>query len=390
MSPRAHNDQAPGCADLHNSRSRPRLLLITPDFPPARGGIQVLAHRLAVGLKGFETKVLTLGSPNARRYDATSGVATRRVPVGHQLGTARNAALNACALLEAGRFRPEVTLSAHIVTSPAAAVVRQLLGAPTIQYFYANEIPNRPRLAAFAARRANRMIAISSYTASLIAALGVPPGGVSLIPPGVDLPADPRPEAAGRPTILTIARMQDRYKGHDVLIEALARVRAQVPDVEWAVIGDGPLRVELESLTRSRGVADAVRFLGSISDEQREAWLRRADLFAMPSRLPGRGLAGEGFGIVYLEAAAYGKPVLAGNVAGAVDAVADGESGLLVDPTDPGAVASAITRLLRDPELARALGAAAAERARRFAWPVICERVEAVMFAALGASPAGR
>jgi phosphatidyl-myo-inositol dimannoside synthase len=386
MSPGAHNELAPGRADLLDSRSKPRLLLITPDFPPAQGGIQVLVHRLAVGLRGFETRVIALDSPGARGYDATSGVATRRAMVGGRLGAARNVALNACALLEARSFRPEVTLSAHIVASPAAAVVRRLLGAPTVQYFYANEIPNKPRLAAFAARHANRTIAISSYTASLMAARGAPSAGVSLIAPGVDLPAESRPESAGRPTVLTIARLQDRYKGHDVLIEALAKVRAGVPDVEWVVIGEGPLRGELEQLARSRGVADVVRFLGALSDAQRDDWLRRADLLAMPSRLPGGGLAGEGFGIVYLEAAAYGKPVLAGNVGGAVDAVADGESGLLVDPTDPGAVASAITRLLLDRDLARRLGAAGAERARGFAWPVICERVEAVLFEVLAAS----
>ncbi len=80
---------------------------------------------------------------------------------------------------------------------------------------------------------------------------------------------------------------------------------------------------------------DAIRFLGSVSDEERNLWLRRAHLLAMPSRLPAGGFAGEGFGIAYLEAGAYGKPVVAGNVGGALDSVSDGESGLLVDPTDP-------------------------------------------------------
>jgi phosphatidylinositol alpha-1,6-mannosyltransferase len=381
----------------------------------------VLVHRLAAGLEGFVTVVVTLGSPEAGAFDAASGVATRRVRAGGRLGAARNATLNARILWEALRFRPDAVLSAHIVTSPAAALVQRLLGAPTVQYFYANEVLNKPKLATFAARQAERTIAISSYTASLMTAAGAPSGGVSLIPPGVDLPADlescccddgpadpgsepraseaadpgfesyPRCESepAGRPTILTIARLQDRYKGHDVMIEALARVRAQVPDVEWVVIGDGPLRGELQELARSRGVADAVRFLGSLPDEQRDRWLRRADLFAMPSRLPGGGLAGEGFGIVYLEAAAYGKPVVAGNVAGALDAVADGESGLLVDPTDPGAVASAIVSLLLDRELARKLGAAGAARARGFAWPLIAKRVEAVLLDTLATSHAG-
>jgi phosphatidylinositol alpha-1,6-mannosyltransferase len=171
-----------------------------------------------------------------------------------------------------------------------------------------------------------------------------------------------------------------------VLIGALALVRMQVPHVEWVVIGDGPLRAELEELARSRGVADSIRFLGSISDEERDRWLRRADLLAMPSRLPAGGSAGDGFGITYLEAAAYGKPVVAGNVGSALDAVADGESGLLVDPTDPRAVADAITKLLLDRELAQRLGAAGAERAQSFAWPRIAERVEALLAETLDSS----
>jgi phosphatidylinositol alpha-1,6-mannosyltransferase len=362
---------------------RPRLLLVTPDFPPERGGIQLLVQRVAAGMTGFETKVVTLRAPGARAFDATSGVATRRVRADARLGGGRNLPLNALALLEALRFRPDLTLSAHIVTSPAAAAVRRLLGAPTVQYFYAKEIPDKPRLTTFAARRADRAIAISSYASCLLADMGLASDDVKLIHPGVDLPRDSRPESAGRPTFLTISRLRDRYKGHDVIIRALATVRAKVPDVEWVVIGDGPLRSELEALARTHGVAGSVRFLGAVSDEQREHWLRRADLLAMPSRLPGEGRAGEGFGIVYLEAGAYGKPVVAANVAGALDAVLDGETGLLVDPTDPDAVAGAISRLLLDPALARRLGQAGAKRARSYAWPIILERVEAVLLEAL-------
>jgi phosphatidyl-myo-inositol dimannoside synthase len=265
------------------------------------------------------------------------------------------------------------------VASPAAAAIRLALGARTVQYFHANEIGGKPRLAAFATRRADVAVAVSAYTAGLIAATGAQPAELALIPPGVELPGDATPERAERPTLLTIARLRDSYKGHDVLIRALALVRAKVPDAELVVIGDGPLRGELERLAEGVGVADAVRFLGTVSDEQRDRWLRRADVFAMPSRLPSDGLAGEGFGIVYLEAAAYGKPVVAGNVAGALDAVADGESGLLVDPTDPQAVADALSALLLDRELAARLGRAGAERAKGFAWPLIAARLEAVL-----------
>jgi phosphatidyl-myo-inositol dimannoside synthase len=377
------------------STRKPRLLVLTPDFPPAPGGIQLLAHRLAAGMSGFDTRVLALDGPGAASFDASGGLTVRRVRVDSRLGAAGPmAALNAAALVEAWRFRPQVTLSAHIVSSPAAVGTRRALGAPVVQYFHANEIVGKPRLAAFAARRADVAVAVSSYTAGLIAATGAAPAELRLIPPGVELPDDAAPERAERPTLLTIARLRDSYKGHDVLIRALALVRAKVPDVELVAIGDGPLRSELERLADTVGVAASVRFIGAVSDQERDGWLRRANVFAMPSRLPADGLAGEGFGIVYLEAAAYGKPVVAGNVAGALDAVADGESGLLVDPTDPRAVADALTTLLLDRELAARLGSAGAERAKSFAWPLIAARVEAVLFEQLarraGGGEAGR
>jgi phosphatidylinositol alpha-1,6-mannosyltransferase len=99
----------------------------------------------------------------------------------------------------------------------------------------------------------------------------------------------------------------------------------------------------------------------------------------MPSRLPADRLGGEGFGMVYLEAGANGVPVVAGNVGGALDAVVDQQTGLLVDPADHVAVAGAISELLRDPGRAAALGRAGAEHAREFAWPLVAERVEQVL-----------
>lgn len=372
---------------------KPRLLLLTPDFPPALGGIQVLTHRLAAGMTGFETEVLTLDGPGGASFDAASGLLMRRVGFAGRPRPGRIVALNTVALAHALRSRPDVTLSAHIVTGPAAAAIRRGLGVRTVQYFHANEIGDKPRLAALAARQADVAIAVSSYTAALIRAAARSPTDIRLIPPGVELPSDPTPQPADHPTLLTIARLNDSYKGHDVLIRALALVHARVPGTELIVIGDGPLRTGLEQLASALGVADSVRFLGAVSDRQRDHWLRASDVFAMPSRVPDDGLAGEGFGIVYLEAAAYGKPVVAGNVAGALDAVADGESGLLVDPTDPHAVADAIASLLLDRELAQRLGRAGAERARSFAWPLIAARVEAVLLeqvqgrAAAGAQP---
>ena len=108
----------------------------------------------------------------------------------------------------------------------------------------------------------------------------------------------------------------------------------------------------------------------------------------MPSRLPAGGFAGEGFGIVYLEADAHGCPVVAGAVGGALDAVADGESGLLVDPTDHVAVAAALTELLSEPRRRRQLGQAGARRAEAFAWPLIAAQVEDLVLELAGSRAA--
>jgi phosphatidylinositol alpha-1,6-mannosyltransferase len=329
--------------------------------------------------------VLAPDSPGAREFDAAEAVRVQRVRGGERLRAARTALLNARALRCAYALRPDVTLSMHIVTSPAAAAIRRALSASTVQYFHAEEIGAKPSLAAFAARHADASIAVSSYTAGLIAEAGAPTDRVHVIANGADVPADPSPLPAERPTILTVARVQERYKGHDTMVRALALVLAKVPEAEWVVIGDGSLRPGIEQLARGYGVERAVRFLGTVSDEERNDWLRRAQVLAMPSRLPAGALsAGEGFGIVYLEAGAYGKPVVAGNVGGAPDAVVDGETGLLVDPRDPPAVAEAIVRLLRDEPFARALGTAGRARAEEHAWPKVTRRVEELLLAQLG------
>ena len=361
--------------------AKPRLLLLTPDYPPQPGGIQVVSERLAEGMAAFDTQVVTLATANGvARPRSRPPAAVRRVGMRWLPHPARVALLDLSAAALGLRRRPDLTLSMHSVTAPAGVALR-VAGVPLAQYFHADEIGARPRLARFAAERADLSIGVSRYTAELVRGTGAR-SSVTVIPNGVDLPADATALPSDRPVFVTVSRMQERYKGHDVLVRALALVRAKVPDVLWVVIGDGPLRPGIEQMARAHGVWDSCRFLGSVSDLQREQWLRRARLLAMPSRLPPHG-AGEGFGIAYLEAAACAKPSVAGNVGGAPDAVIDGETGLLVDPDDPVDVAEAIARLLIDDRLAARLGVAARARAEAHAWPVVCTRVQAALLAML-------
>jgi len=194
-----------------------------------------------------------------------------------------------------------------------------------------------------------------------------------------EVPGEEVVRNAARPTVLTVARVESRYKGFDVMVRAMPLIRSQVPEVVWVVIGDGPLRSEVQQLAAAHGVDGAARFAGEVSDQERDGWFRRASVFAMPSRLPAGRLGGEGFGIVFLEAGAHGLPVVGGNVGGALDAVVDGETGVLVDPLDHVAVATAVSQLLREPERAASLGRAGRDRAREFAWPLVAARVEQLL-----------
>ena len=365
--------------------ARPRVLVITPDFPPVKGGIQILSHRIASSFRMLEPTVVTVDHPAAEAFDRMQTfeiVRVRRQPGRRAFTTL---ALNAGATRVALRDRPDVVLSTHIVVSPTAALLRRQLGIPFVQYVYAKEIGAKPQLARFALTRADRVVSISRYTTELAIAAGAPADRIALISPGVDAPAVTRTDRPldGPPTVLTISRLEDRYKGHDVMLRALPLVRAEVPDVRWHVIGDGPLRQTLEDRAQALGLGDSVQFLGRVSDEARDEELARANAFCMVSRLPAGRFAGEGFGIVYLEANAHGVPVVAGAVGGATDAVVHGETGLLVDPQDHVAVADALVALLRDRDLAERLARAGRARVEGFTWEAAGGLVEAELLRVL-------
>jgi len=359
---------------------KPRVLVITPDFPPALGGIQTLVHRIVAHSERLATRVLALPSPGAARFDAEGAIDVRRSPKSGGDRRADVAALNAFAVKEALRFRPEVVLSAHIVTAPAARMVGWASGSRTIQYLYADELRGRPKLARFAVSHADAVAAISGYTRELALEAGADPAKVHRILCGVDGLGGARAATDGRcvnaPTIITVARLNSPYKGHDVVMRALPLILGRVPDARWLIVGDGRLRRTLEAQATLLGVAEHVSFEGSVSDERRDELLASAHVFVMPSRLPASGVGGEGFGIVYLEAGTHHLPVVAGNVAGALDAVVDGETGVLVDPTDHVAVADAIADLLLDPDRARRLGDGGARRAAELSWPNVARQVE--------------
>ncbi len=237
------------------------------------------------------------------------------------------------------------------------------------------------------ARRARRVIAITEALRRFcVERVGLPADKVEVVHYGLDAPpaawgeSPQLPLPAGARMLLSIARLAEQ-KGLDVAVRALARVREHEPRAVLVVLGEGPERAALEALARSLGLAEAVLLPGRVGDVA--AFLHRTELLVHPARW-------EGFGLALLEAMLAAKPVVAARVGSVPEIVADGETGLLVPPDDPMALAGAISSLLADVDRAAAYGRAGLERARReFSVAKMADRTAAV-YAALARSAAGR
>ncbi|MYR41133.1 glycosyltransferase [Streptomyces sp. SID5910] len=192
----------------------------------------------------------------------------------------------------------------------------------------------------------------------------VPGVDTAVFHPGVDgAPVRTRYGLGHRPVILCAARLIPR-KGQDTLIRALPWVRRVVPDAMLLLVGDGPYAPELRRLAWDEGVLDAVVFAGGHPHRALPPFYAAADVFAMPCRTRKGGLEVEGLGVVFLEAAASGLPVVAGDSGGAPDTVREGETGHVVDGRSVAATADRLVRLLRNPGEARVMGRRGLHRVR--------------------------
>jgi phosphatidylinositol alpha-1,6-mannosyltransferase len=262
-------------------------------------------------------------------------------------------------------------------------IVRALFGTKVVNYIHGEEITsttvyrfygrNRRRHL----RRADAVIAVSNFTKSaLIELMDVPPEKIEVIFNGVDIERfTPRPKnpalverygLAGKRVLVTVGRLVER-KGIDHTLRALPTVLEAHPNVHYVVVGEGPFRGRLEEIAREAGVADHVSFAGPVPSDSLVDHYALADLFVMPNRQLADGDT-EGFGLVFLEANACGKPVIGGRAGGAVEAIHDGVSGLLVDGREVDEIAGAICRVLGDPELERRLQEGGLALARNSGW----------------------
>ncbi|HEV8701908.1 MAG TPA: glycosyltransferase family 4 protein [Candidatus Polarisedimenticolia bacterium] len=360
------------------------LLLAVNDFPPLLGGEATLYHGLARHLGREEALVLAPRAAGDQAIDAGLPIeVVRRWLPGHGGGIRRVAralfgGIHLTALLLRRRFDYLVCGQLLSIGAPMAVLARLwhvryavlVHGADLADY--ADREPWR-RLARFILSHAHTVVANSRFTASLVDRLL--PGAarrIIVLPMGVDPAPTVSPErvralrseyALGEgPVLLSVSRLIP-MKGHDIVIEALPRLLGRFPDLSFLIVGDGPNRAALQDLARARGVSARVIFAGRVPPGALPAHYALATLFVQLSRETGRYDGLEGFGLSLLEAASFGVPSVAGRTGGVSEAVAEGESGLLVPPEDVETFAVQVERLLSRPVELKRL----ADGARRWA-----------------------
>jgi len=358
------------------------LLFITHQFSPTVGGSIRWTEQLCRDYAGGGVSVLTRDVGGAVDFDSDS-VRIRRVPL-RMVPWLRPESLLfyrkfcAAGLQVARKDRPAIVAAASV--APDGLVAMQLkrnLGLPYVVLAHGEEITvplhsKRRRMTRFMKltamrqvfRNADRVIVNSRHTEETVHAFAGSEVATRILHPGADLQVfhpegpDLRQELGlgQRPVILTVGHLMHR-KGQVRVIEAMPRVLRQLPEAVYLMAGTGVHEVAMRQAAKAAGVEHAVRFLGHVEEEALPSLYRTADVFTLANRnLPDGDF--EGFGIVYLEAAASGLPVVVGERTGNADAVIDDVTALRVNPEDPGDLAGALMRLLQDGALAKRMGAA--------------------------------
>jgi phosphatidylinositol alpha-1,6-mannosyltransferase len=351
-----------------------RVLLVTNDFPPRPGGIQAYLEALTTNLAEMGEHTLTVYAPRwkrAEQYDSSAPFEVVRHPGTLMLPVpdvdARMRELIAAHDVDTVWFGAAAPLGLLARRARQAGVDRVVASTHGHEVGW-SMLP----VARSALRRIGEdsdvVTYISRYTRDRFASAFGPRTALEHLPPGVDAERF-RPDASARaelraryrlgerPVILCLSRLVPR-KGQDMLIRALPTIRSRIDGAALVIVGGGPHLPTLRRLASSVDAADHVIFTEGVAPAELPAHHAMADVFAMPCRTRGAGLDVEGLGIVYLEASASGVPVVAGQSGGAPESVQEGRTGLVVDGRSIDQIADAVSRILKDPDLAARMGAA--------------------------------
>ena len=368
-----------------------RVLCVTNDFPPRPGGIQQFVHSLATRLPADEVVVLASSWPGAAAFDAAQRFPVVRYPRQMMLPTpdVRRLACDVARSEGCDSVWFGAALPLGLLARPLRDIAPRSVASTHGHEIGWARLPGARQLLRRVARDVDALTYLGDFTETRLRPAVGELTTLARLPSGVDVDTF-RPDVDGdavrrrhgiadRRVVVCVSRVVPR-KGQDLLIRAMPAVLAAVADVALLVVGGGPHLDRVRRLAHEVGVGPHVRFAGSVPWAELPAHYAAGDVFAMPCRSRWGGLDVEGLGIVYLEAAATGLPVVAGASGGAPEAVRDGRTGLVVDGDSPRAVSAALIRLLDDPVEAAAMGRAGREWVEReWRWDVLAGRLHALL-----------
>ncbi len=375
-----------------------RLAVVTPNFPPARGGVQTYSFHVASELAKLSHDVTVVTPRPHTPPEPREGL----VDIMYTFNFRDNLAVSALPALikHLRRGTTHAILATHWSAGFSALQAKRLLSAqlPIFVTAHGKEVLLKPlekcgpaqavydRIRRYVYHNADLLLPVSHFTAELLARSGFDEKPHAVIPNGVDAshyqPVDGQPLREklcpdGQRLLLTVSRLV-RRKGIDTVIASLARVNEEAGPTNYVVVGEGPDRQRLERLVSEARLKDRVRFWGEASDDELPAFYSACDAFVMPARSEPPDV--EGFGLVFLEAGACGKPVIGSTAGGIPDAILEDRTGKLVPPGDADALAQAAIQLLSEPGLARRLGREGQRYASKEAtWAQVAKRLVQVI-----------
>ena len=358
------------------------ILIVTQCFPPTPGGIEGLMGGLARELAAAGRQVLVLADADtgSDAYDASlPDLLTVRRYGGLKPLRRYLKARAAMKLVRGGGVEGVFADSWKSLEKLDGAALKRA-GVPVIVWAHGMEFPQqttggKAERIASSLSLADKIIANSRFTAGRVSEFLPGAENIEIRHPPIDAPTPPTRDdlkkakavwGVGAPRLLCLARLEPR-KGVDRVLHALSEIKGAYPNIRFVIAGGGGDLDRLETLAADLGVKDRVVFAGRVSDAEKNALYATADLFVMPTRAEGASV--EGFGIVYLEAAYFGAPSVAGKAGGVADAVVDGETGVLCDGADQASVTEALLGVLSDPDLRAELSRKAKIRGEAALWP---------------------
>jgi phosphatidylinositol alpha-1,6-mannosyltransferase len=354
------------------------ILISTQCFHPITGGIENLMYNLALNLSvsGYEVKVFADSAKGDNKHDLNQPFDVARFS-GFKPIRRRKKAFNVQKQMIQNNVLICDSWKSLEFISPNSNV-------QIICLSYGTELPNKPtqkklhRISS-ALSKANKIIAISRYTASRLTPFLNNQNNIQIINPGLSRPSSPGPielnyvknQLAGSgPVLVSVGRLEKR-KGFDTIIKILPHLLHDFPKLVYVVIGEGSQKSFLKKLSYDLGISKKVKILGYQETLLRNAWLKQSDIFVLPARQEKNDV--EGFGIVFIEAGWFCIPSVTGNTGGACEAVINGETGLVCNGESQASVLECIRKLLGDTALRSQMGKKARDRARSLLWENVIE-----------------